>query len=90
MKTKPQVLVIDDDAVVGHSFDRVLSGKGYDVDTALTGEEALEFTGGFNHGTVAGNVSLRGEGVEGLTTRKGAWNTIHCKHRRLLLLKLLE
>jgi CheY-like chemotaxis protein len=42
MKTKPQVLVIDDDAVVGRSFDRVLSGKGYEVDTALTGEEALQ------------------------------------------------
>jgi len=41
MKTKPQVLVIDDDAVVGRSFDRVLSGKGYEVDTALTGEKAL-------------------------------------------------
>ena len=41
MNTKTQVLVIDDDAVVGRSFDRVLSGKGYEVDTALTGEKAL-------------------------------------------------
>jgi CheY-like chemotaxis protein len=42
MNTKPQVLVIDDDAVVGRSFDRVLSGKGYDVSTALSGEDALQ------------------------------------------------
>ena len=42
MNTKTQVLVIDDDAVVGRSFDRVLSGKGYQVSTALSGEEALE------------------------------------------------
>ena len=42
MKTKPQVLVIDDDAVVGRSFDRVLSEKGYEVSTALNGEEALK------------------------------------------------
>jgi CheY-like chemotaxis protein len=42
MNTKTQVLVIDDDAVVGRSFDRVLSGKGYEVSTALSGEEALE------------------------------------------------
>ena len=28
MNAKPQVLVIDDDAVVGRSFDRVLSEKG--------------------------------------------------------------
>jgi len=42
MNTKLQVLVIDDDAVVGRSFDRVLSEKGYQVSTALSGEEALE------------------------------------------------
>jgi CheY-like chemotaxis protein len=41
MNTKLQVLVIDDDAVVGRSFDRVLSGKGYEVSTALSGEEAM-------------------------------------------------
>jgi len=42
MKTKTQVLVIDDDAVVGRSFERVLTEKGYDVDTALSGEEGLK------------------------------------------------
>jgi CheY-like chemotaxis protein len=41
MNTKLQVLVIDDDAVVGRSFDRVLSDKGYAVSTAASGEEAL-------------------------------------------------
>jgi CheY-like chemotaxis protein len=42
MSTKLQVLVIDDDAVVGRSFDRVLSEKGYEVSTVLSGEEALD------------------------------------------------
>ncbi len=42
MRTKTQVLVIDDDAVVGRSFERVLREKGYDVDTALSGEEGLK------------------------------------------------
>lgn len=42
MNTKLQVLVIDDDAVVGRSFDRVLSEKGYQVSTALNGEQALQ------------------------------------------------
>lgn len=42
MNTKTQVLVIDDDAVVGRSFERVLTGKGYEVSTALSGEEALD------------------------------------------------
>ena len=36
-----KVLVVDDDPVVGKSFDRVLSGKGYAVITARNGEEAL-------------------------------------------------
>ena len=42
MNAKRHVLVIDDDAVVGRSFDRVLSNKGYDVDTALNGEQGLK------------------------------------------------
>ena len=37
-----KVLVVDDDPVVGKSFDRVLSGKGYAVITARNGEEALQ------------------------------------------------
>lgn len=37
-----KVLVVDDDPVVGKSFDRVLSGKGYAVITARNGEEALD------------------------------------------------
>jgi len=37
-----KVLVVDDDPVIGKSFDRVLSGKGYAVITARNGEEALD------------------------------------------------
>ena len=38
---KRTILVVDDDAVVGHSINRVLSAKGYQVREALSGEEAL-------------------------------------------------
>lgn len=41
MNTKLKVLVIDDDAVVTRSFNRVLTDKGYEVVTALNGEEGL-------------------------------------------------
>ena len=41
MTTLRKVLVVDDDPVIGRSFDRVLSGKGYAVITARDGEEAL-------------------------------------------------
>src|SRR3970282_21731 len=41
MSTLKKILVVDDDPVIGKSFDRVLSGKGYAVITAHDGEEAL-------------------------------------------------
>ena len=41
MSALRKVLVVDDDPVVGKSFNRVLSGKGYAVITAENGEEAL-------------------------------------------------
>jgi CheY-like chemotaxis protein len=41
MSTLKKILVVDDDPVIGKSFDRVLSGRGYAVITAADGEEAL-------------------------------------------------
>ena len=41
MKTQRKVLIVDDDPVVGRSFDRVLSNRGYAVVTASDGAEAL-------------------------------------------------
>jgi CheY-like chemotaxis protein len=41
MKTLRKVLVVDDDPVVGKSFQRVLSSRGYAVVTASDGAEAL-------------------------------------------------
>ena len=65
MKTKAQVLVIDDDAVVGHSFERVLSEKGYDVDTALSGEEGLEDIANRNYDVVFTDIKMPGiDGIE--------------------------
>jgi DNA-binding NtrC family response regulator len=65
MKTKPQVLVIDDDAVVGRSFDRVLSDKGYQVDTALSGEEGLKDIDTTNYDVVFTDIKMPGmDGIE--------------------------
>jgi CheY-like chemotaxis protein len=41
MSALRKVLVVDDDPVVAKSFDRVLTGKGYAVITASSGQEAL-------------------------------------------------
>lgn len=62
---KLQVLVIDDDAVVGRSFDRVLSDKGYEVSTALSGEEALETINETNFDVVFTDIKMPGmDGLE--------------------------
>lgn len=37
-----KVLVVDDDAVIGHSINRVLTGQGFQVREAMSGSEALE------------------------------------------------
>jgi len=65
MNTKPQVLVIDDDAVVGRSFDRVLSRHGYDVSTALSGEEALDKIDASEYDVVFTDIKMPGmDGLE--------------------------
>ena len=61
---KLQVLVIDDDAVVGRSFDRVLSDKGYEVSTVLSGEEALETINETNFDVVFTDIKM--PGIDGL------------------------
>ncbi len=60
MKTSPKVLVVDDDAVVGRSFDRVLSEKGYAVSTALDGQEALNKFGGDDYDVVFTDIKMPG------------------------------
>lgn len=65
MNTKLQVLVIDDDAVVGRSFDRVLSDKGYEVSTALSGEEALDTMNNNDFDLVFTDIKMPGmDGIE--------------------------
>jgi DNA-binding NtrC family response regulator len=39
---KKNILIIDDDKYILHIFSRILQKQGYNVDTAETGQEALE------------------------------------------------
>lgn len=65
MNNKLQVLVIDDDAVVGRSFDRVLSDKGYEVSTVLSGEEAMHSIEESNYDVVFTDIKMPGmDGLE--------------------------
>jgi len=65
MNTKLKVLVIDDDAVVTRSFERVLTDKGYQVVTALSGEEGLSTMNGKDFDVVFTDIKMPGmDGLE--------------------------
>jgi CheY-like chemotaxis protein len=60
-----RVLVVDDDQVVGQSFERVLGGKGYKVDTAMSGREAFEKYAGADFDMVFMDLKMPGpDGLE--------------------------
>jgi CheY-like chemotaxis protein len=60
MRALHKVLVVDDDPVVGKSFDRVLSGKGYAVITARNGQEALNKLETENYDVVFTDIKMPG------------------------------
>jgi len=64
MSALRKVLVVDDDPVVGKSFNRVLSGKGYIVVTAEDGYEALSKLQSEQYDVVF--TDLRMPGMDGL------------------------
>jgi len=65
MAENAKVLVVDDDFVVGQSFDRVLTDKGYEVNTALSGEEALKKVGKDGYDLVFTDIKMPGmDGLE--------------------------
>jgi len=68
MKNAAKVLVVDDDRIVGQSFNRVLSEKGYDVSTALNGEEALKKVGSNGYDMVFTDIKM--PGMDGLEVAK--------------------
>ena len=68
MNALHKVLVVDDDAIVGRSFDRVLSDKGYDVSTALDGQEALNKCSEETYDVVFTDIKM--PGIDGLEVAK--------------------
>ena len=63
-----KVLVIDDDPVVGKSFDRVLSPKGYAVISAANGAEALDKIAKERYDVVFTDIKM--PGMDGLEVAK--------------------
>ena len=65
MSASRKILVVDDDPVVGKSFDRVLAGKGYAVITAENGEEALRKLATESYDAVFTDIKMPGmSGIE--------------------------
>lgn len=65
MSALRQVLVVDDDPVVGKSFNRVLSDKGYVVVTAENAAEALEKMRSQEYDVVFSDIKMPGmSGIE--------------------------
>jgi CheY-like chemotaxis protein len=74
MSALRNVLVVDDDPVVGKSIDRVLTGKGYVVITAKNGREAMDKLKGANVDLVFTDLKMPGmsglEVTENVKARK--------------------
>ena len=65
MRALRKVLVVDDDPVIGRSFDRVLSDKGYVVKTASDGREAMKKLGEDEYDVVFTDIKMPGmDGIE--------------------------
>ena len=65
MSALKKILVVDDDPVIGKSFDRVLSNKGYAVIKAETGEAAIEKLAGEDYDLVVTDIRMPGmSGIE--------------------------
>ena len=60
MSAMKKILVVDDDPVIGKSFDRVLSGKGYAVINAESGETALGKLATENYDLVVTDIRMPG------------------------------
>src|SRR5208282_5053950 len=65
MSALHKVLVVDDDPVVGKSFNRVLSQKGYVVINAQNAQEALNELQGGDYDVVFTDIKMPGmDGIE--------------------------
>jgi two-component system NtrC family sensor kinase len=62
--SRPKILVVDDEAIIAQLISDVLTGDGYDVDTASDGLIALECIGRCGYDVILSD--LRMPGLDGL------------------------
>jgi DNA-binding NtrC family response regulator len=67
----PAILVVDDERAIGIAIQRLLAARGYEVETALSGEEALEKLDHRTYQLVITDLNLKGiTGMEVLRAAK--------------------
>jgi DNA-binding NtrC family response regulator len=77
MSESRKVLVVDDDTVVGHSINRVLTGQGYQVREAASGSEALAALGLQSYDLVFADIRMPGmDGLDMATRMKKSYPEI--------------
>jgi CheY-like chemotaxis protein len=65
-----RILLVEDDSIVAFSESRALKSRGYSVERAATGEEAVAMFGsGASHDLVLMDVEL-GSGIDGIETAR--------------------
>ena len=58
--SRPQILVVDDEAIIAQLISDVLTGDGYDVDTASDGLIALECIGRCGYDLILSDLRMPG------------------------------
>ena len=66
----PAILVVDDERAIGIAIQRLLGARGYEVETALSGEEAIEKLDHRTYQLVITDLNLKG--VTGMDVLRGA------------------
>jgi len=66
----PAILVVDDERAIGIAIQRLLAARGYEVETAVSGEEAIEKLDHRTYQLVITDLNLKG--VTGMDVLRGA------------------
>ena len=72
MQEHPSILVVDDHSSMRKTLEDILQEEGYDVDSAASGEEAVDLFSKCHHDAVLMDVRMSGiNGVEAFRRMKG-------------------
>lgn len=83
-KPSPRILVVDDEPLVLHALQDALQRRGYQVDTAATGQEALEHVRALMPDLIILDLLL--PGMDGFEVFQALKRDVHTRHIPIILL----